>query len=81
MPKQSVCLYKLIMSKPLCISVFFPLSSKVITIEKKQYVYCMKSNGLLTGSSMAHEARKKGKLELNWKKRKKEILGKAEVVF
>lgn len=41
----------------------------------------MKSYGQLTGSTMAHEARKNGKLELNWKKRKNQILGKAETVF
>lgn len=41
----------------------------------------MKSNGQLTGSSIAHEARKNGKPELNWKKRKNKILGKAKAVF
>lgn len=64
-------------------SVFFPLSLKGLAIEKACMCIIWRAGGTgqLTGSGMANVARSYGKLELNWWKRKKEILGNLEIVF
>lgn len=63
--------------------VWFPMSLEGLAIEKACMCIMWTAGGTCQPASLgiASVARSNRKLELNWKKRKKKILGKLEIFF